>query len=139
MKLAAVGAGRMGRGIALAFAIAGHEFTLVDLKRRSAAERARLAREASEEMAASLDMLAELGAISDAGSAMALIRVLAAEEAAGELADCDVVFEAVPETLEALSPILAVIPLHLFAYHMAVARGTDVDQPRNLAKSVTVE
>jgi glutamine---fructose-6-phosphate transaminase (isomerizing) len=46
---------------------------------------------------------------------------------------------AVPETLEALSPILAVIPLQLFAYHIAVARGTDVDQPRNLAKSVTVE
>ena len=45
----------------------------------------------------------------------------------------------VPATLEALSPILAVIPLQLFAYHMAVARGTDVDQPRNLAKSVTVE
>ena len=45
----------------------------------------------------------------------------------------------VPDTLEALSPILAIIPLQLFAYHMAVARGTDVDQPRNLAKSVTVE
>jgi glucosamine--fructose-6-phosphate aminotransferase (isomerizing) len=45
----------------------------------------------------------------------------------------------VPETHEALGPVLAVIPLQLFAYHMAVARGTDVDQPRNLAKSVTVE
>jgi glucosamine--fructose-6-phosphate aminotransferase (isomerizing) len=45
----------------------------------------------------------------------------------------------VPETMEELSPILAVIPLQLFAYHTAVARGTDVDQPRNLAKSVTVE
>jgi glucosamine--fructose-6-phosphate aminotransferase (isomerizing) len=45
----------------------------------------------------------------------------------------------VPDTDEVLSPILAVIPLQLFAYHMAVARGTDVDQPRNLAKSVTVE
>ncbi len=45
----------------------------------------------------------------------------------------------VPDTLDALSPILAIIPLQLFAYHMAVARGTDVDQPRNLAKSVTVE
>jgi glucosamine--fructose-6-phosphate aminotransferase (isomerizing) len=45
----------------------------------------------------------------------------------------------VPDTLEALSPILAIIPLQLFAYHMAIARGTDVDQPRNLAKSVTVE
>ncbi|MEW6223581.1 MAG: glutamine--fructose-6-phosphate transaminase (isomerizing) [Chloroflexota bacterium] len=45
----------------------------------------------------------------------------------------------VPDTHEALSPVLAVIPLQLFAYHTAVARGTDVDQPRNLAKSVTVE
>ncbi|MFM2105134.1 MAG: glutamine--fructose-6-phosphate aminotransferase [Chloroflexota bacterium] len=45
----------------------------------------------------------------------------------------------VPETHELLTPILAVIPLQLFAYEMAVARGTDVDQPRNLAKSVTVE
>ena len=45
----------------------------------------------------------------------------------------------VPDTHEALSPVLAIIPLQLFAYHIAVARGTDVDQPRNLAKSVTVE
>ena len=45
----------------------------------------------------------------------------------------------VADTHEALSPALAVIPLQLFAYHTAVARGTDVDQPRNLAKSVTVE
>jgi glutamine---fructose-6-phosphate transaminase (isomerizing) len=45
----------------------------------------------------------------------------------------------VADTHEALSPALAVIPLQLFAYHTAVVRGTDVDQPRNLAKSVTVE
>ncbi len=45
----------------------------------------------------------------------------------------------VPDTLEALGPVLAIIPLQLFAYYTAVARGTDVDQPRNLAKSVTVE
>jgi glucosamine--fructose-6-phosphate aminotransferase (isomerizing) len=45
----------------------------------------------------------------------------------------------VPDTHETLSPVLAVIPLQLFAYHIAIARGTDVDQPRNLAKSVTVE
>ena len=49
----------------------------------------------------------------------------------------DVLF--VPETLEAFSPILAILPLQLLAYEVAVARGTDVDQPRNLAKSVTVE
>jgi glucosamine--fructose-6-phosphate aminotransferase (isomerizing) len=45
----------------------------------------------------------------------------------------------VPDTLEPLSTILAVIPLQLFAYHVAIKRGRDVDQPRNLAKSVTVE
>ena len=45
----------------------------------------------------------------------------------------------VPSTIEALSPLLAIIPLQLFAYHAAVARGCNVDQPRNLAKSVTVE
>ena len=45
----------------------------------------------------------------------------------------------VPETLPCLSPILMSIPLQLLAYHIAVLRGSDVDQPRNLAKSVTVE
>jgi glutamine---fructose-6-phosphate transaminase (isomerizing) len=44
-----------------------------------------------------------------------------------------------PKTAEALNPILASVPLQLFAYHIAVARGCDVDKPRNLAKSVTVE
>jgi glucosamine--fructose-6-phosphate aminotransferase (isomerizing) len=45
----------------------------------------------------------------------------------------------IPQTTEALSPILAVVPLQLFAYYIAVKRGCHVDQPRNLAKSVTVE
>ena len=45
----------------------------------------------------------------------------------------------IPESSDLLSPILAVIPLQLLAYHIAVRRGCDVDQPRNLAKSVTVE
>lgn len=45
----------------------------------------------------------------------------------------------IPKTGEALSPLLTVIPLQLLAYHIAVFRGRDVDQPRNLAKSVTVE
>jgi glucosamine--fructose-6-phosphate aminotransferase (isomerizing) len=44
-----------------------------------------------------------------------------------------------PSTIEALSPVLNVIPLQLFAYHHALARGCDIDKPRNLAKSVTVE
>jgi len=45
----------------------------------------------------------------------------------------------IPATLDPLVPVLGAIPLQLLAYHMAVARGTDVDKPRNLAKSVTVE
>jgi glucosamine--fructose-6-phosphate aminotransferase (isomerizing) len=44
-----------------------------------------------------------------------------------------------PVTSELLYPILEVVPLQLLAYHIAVRRGCDVDQPRNLAKSVTVE
>ena len=49
----------------------------------------------------------------------------------------DVIY--IPKTLEMLTPILSVIPLHLFAYYMAALLGYDIDKPRNLAKSVTVE
>ena len=45
----------------------------------------------------------------------------------------------IPSTLDPLIPVIGVIPMQLLAYHMAVARGCDVDRPRNLAKSVTVE
>jgi glucosamine--fructose-6-phosphate aminotransferase (isomerizing) len=45
----------------------------------------------------------------------------------------------IPPTLDALMPIISVIPLQMLAYHIAVKRGCDVDKPRNLAKSVTVE
>ena len=45
----------------------------------------------------------------------------------------------IPDAPEILRPILAVIPLQLLAYYVSLRRGTDVDQPRNLAKSVTVE
>lgn len=57
-------------------------------------------------------------------------------EAIKEVAD-QVIF--IPRTHPLLAPVLAIIPLQLLAYYMAVARGCDVDQPRNLAKSVTVE
>ncbi|MCB9031605.1 MAG: glutamine--fructose-6-phosphate transaminase (isomerizing) [Chitinophagales bacterium] len=58
------------------------------------------------------------------------------DEAISELAEHVIV---IPETEEALTPLLSVIPLQLLAYHIAVLRGCNVDQPRNLAKSVTVE
>jgi glucosamine--fructose-6-phosphate aminotransferase (isomerizing) len=45
----------------------------------------------------------------------------------------------VPATEESLSPLINTVPLQLLSYHIAVMRGCNVDQPRNLAKSVTVE
>jgi len=45
----------------------------------------------------------------------------------------------IPATMDELSPLLSVIPLQLLSYYIALNRGSDVDQPRNLAKSVTVE
>ena len=66
-----------------------------------------------------------------------VIAVATEGDAGIELLATDVCW--VPDTLESLSTILAVIPLQLFAYYVAVKRGRDVDQPRNLAKSVTVE
>jgi glucosamine--fructose-6-phosphate aminotransferase (isomerizing) len=58
------------------------------------------------------------------------------DKAIQKVAD-DVIY--LPKALEPIYPILATVPLQLFAYHIAVARGCDVDKPRNLAKSVTVE
>jgi glucosamine--fructose-6-phosphate aminotransferase (isomerizing) len=67
-------------------------------------------------------------------------RVLAVAHADDEYiqAKADVVMP-IPATDELLSPVLAVMPLQLLAYEIAVHRGADVDRPRNLAKSVTVE
>jgi len=60
----------------------------------------------------------------------------AGDEAIKKVADAVVYL---PRALDLLNPILATVPLQLFAYHVALARGCDVDKPRNLAKSVTVE
>jgi glutamine---fructose-6-phosphate transaminase (isomerizing) len=49
------------------------------------------------------------------------------------------VFLPIPDVPEVVQPILAVVPLQLLAYHVALLRGCDIDKPRNLAKSVTVE
>ena len=66
-----------------------------------------------------LYVLADAGSKIEAGEGMHVIRM--------------------PEHYGALSPILHVVPLQLLAHHTACLRGTDVDKPRNLAKSVTVE
>ena len=65
-----------------------------------------------------------------------IIAITDAEANLGKLADYTIV---IPKTLHMLTPLLSVVPLQLLAYHIAVMRGCDVDTPRNLAKSVTVE
>ncbi len=62
-----------------------------------------------------------------------------ADEAAGFKNDADSTVVNVPHIPESIAPIVYTIPLQLLSYHVAVLKGTDVDQPRNLAKSVTVE
>jgi glutamine---fructose-6-phosphate transaminase (isomerizing) len=65
--------------------------------------------------------------------------IVVTDAPAPELADVTDDVLMVPQTNELLTPVLLTVPLQLLAYHVAMYRGTDVDQPRNLAKSVTVE
>ncbi len=113
--VAVVGAGRMGRGIALACALAGVPSLLVDLKERGADDAARLAREAAAEIAGGLQFLASIGLL-DAGrvpALAALASVVSGAAAAAELARCDLVFEGVPETLAAKRDAFAWLGAHV--------------------------
>jgi glucosamine--fructose-6-phosphate aminotransferase (isomerizing) len=62
-----------------------------------------------------------------------------ADKAAGFEDEDDVTVMSIPHVPESLEAIIYTLPLQLLSYHVAVLKGTDVDQPRNLAKSVTVE
>ena len=114
-RIAALGAGRMGRGIAHVFAFAGHDVALVDFKARGPEESAALLEAARDEIARNLGFLASLGVLDEGQAAEVLGRVAChpLAEAASALGAADVVFEAVPEVLEAkrdafarLSPML---------------------------------
>ena len=69
------------------------------------------------------------------GAGLACVK-LEANPVISKIADCSI---ELPETIECLDPLITTVPLQLLAYHIAVCKGMDVDQPRNLAKSVTVE
>lgn len=116
-RFAAVGAGRMGRGIAIAFAYAGHAVALIDLKPRPAADAARLQAEAAAEIAQSLQGLAQLGVLDGAQVAAIAARVqyVDAAGAPAALARAELVFEGVPETLAAKREALALIGQHCSA------------------------
>jgi 3-hydroxybutyryl-CoA dehydrogenase len=107
--LACVGAGRMGRGMAIAFAYAGMGVNLIDLKPRGDAAWQQLADEAAAELRGSLALLAQLGAVpADAVERIAArVRLVRESEADAALAAAEVVFEGVPETLEAKREALA--------------------------------
>ena len=102
-RFAAVGAGRMGRGIAIAFAYAGHRIALVDLKQRTDEQWRKLHDEARAEIRGSLAGLAALGAM-DAGQVDAIadrVEFVDAAAAPDALAAAELVFEGVPETMDA--------------------------------------
>lgn len=113
--VAALGAGRMGRGIATAFAYAGHEVWLVDAKPRAAGEADALRREALAEIDASLAAMARWGAFDDAlrPAIVRRVRFAARDGAAAALARADVVFEGVPEVLDAKREAFAFAAPHL--------------------------
>ena len=102
-RFVAVGAGRMGRGIAIAFAYAGHRIALVDLRQRSRDDWQRLSSDARGEIRAALDGLAQLGALPAAQveAIAARVELVDAEGAPAALASAELVFEGVPETLSA--------------------------------------
>jgi 3-hydroxybutyryl-CoA dehydrogenase len=115
--IGSLGAGRMGRGIAQAFAYAGHEVVLIDGKPREPEATARLAAEARAEIQASLAVLAELGALKsdEIREVLARVRFAPYAEAPRSLAEVDVLFEGVPEVLEAKRAALALAGSHLRA------------------------
>ncbi|MEA3179588.1 MAG: 3-hydroxybutyryl-CoA dehydrogenase [Gammaproteobacteria bacterium] len=102
-RVAAVGAGRMGQGIALAFAYCGHSVSLVDLKPRSVEELSRLGQAAQSNLRRDLEFLASVDALAggDVDVFLQRIRFVSEEHAAEAIAQADVLFESVPETMEA--------------------------------------
>ena len=113
-RFAAVGAGRMGRGIAIAFAYAGHRIALVDLKPRAAEAWQRLADEARAEIRSSLEGLAALGAVDAAqvGPIADRVELVDAAGAPDALAGAELLFEGVPETIEAKRDAFAALNRH---------------------------
>jgi 3-hydroxybutyryl-CoA dehydrogenase len=109
MRIAALGAGRMGRGIGHVFAYAGYRVDIVDFKPRPAPDSARLRDAALAEIAANLALLGDFGVLDEAQrrDILARIRVVSLEEAPDALAAADVLFEGVTETMEAKRDALA--------------------------------
>jgi 3-hydroxybutyryl-CoA dehydrogenase len=107
--IACLGAGRMGRGIAVAFAYAGHTVTMIDIKPRSADQFAALEAEALGEVRKTLASLARFGLLAenDAADIIARVSVVPAQNMAAALAGAGMVFEGVPEVVDLKREVLA--------------------------------
>jgi len=108
--IACLGAGRMGRGIAVAFAYAGHSVTMIDVKtERSAGQFAMLEAEALDEVRKTLASLARFGLLEDreADKLIARVAVVPANRSAGALGRAGIVFEGVPEVVDLKREVLA--------------------------------
>jgi 3-hydroxybutyryl-CoA dehydrogenase len=109
VKVVSLGAGRMGRGIAVVFAYAGHEVTIIDFKPREPADLAKLAAEAMVEVRSTLAELAALGLFATelVDPIAARVRVVGADDAEAALAAAAIVFEGVPEVRDLKREVLA--------------------------------
>jgi len=107
--IACLGAGRMGRGIAVAFAYAGHAVIMIDVKPRSAEQFATLEAEALGEISKTLASLARFGLLAEkeAEAVVARLSVVPLQESAAALADAGIVFEGVPELVDLKREVLA--------------------------------
>jgi len=107
--IACLGAGRMGRGIAVAFAYAGHDVTMIDIKARPKDQFTVLEAEALGEVSKTLASLARFGLLaeSDADAVVARISVVPAQNMAAALVNAGIVFEGVPEVVDLKREVLA--------------------------------
>src|SRR6202040_1293360 len=109
LTIACLGAGRMGRGIAVAFAYAGHAVTMIDIKPRSAEQFMALEAEALGEVSKTLASLARFGLLAekDADAVVARVSVMPAQNMAAALVGAGILFEAVPEVVDLKREVLA--------------------------------
>lgn len=138
VRVAAVGAGRMGRGIAIAFAAVGIAVALVDAKPRDPIALEHLRKAARAEIEADLAFLVQLGLLDPSGARAALGRVVIVgrEGAAMALGEVGIVFEGVPETLEAKRDAFAFLCDHV-APDCILASTTSTIDPEDLVGLVT--
>jgi len=136
-NIACLGAGRMARGIAVVFAYAGHPMTIVDVKARNAAEYARVATEALDEVRDTLATLAAFGLFAPTAveGLAARVSVVREAEAADALANATVIFEGVPEVPDLKREVLARISA-LAGPSPIIASTTSTILVDDLAKAV---